>query len=171
MHRKSIKRVDAEDYKVLLPHKRFLIIPAISYTSSLVKSLCPIRSESLSKQVRDLLQEFESQINIADDFQLHVLKVSVDESGAVEQTGNAQPVTRIEIDSQSKECLLHFAESTSQYVTVSDAKSVLVNAILDFEVCAAQEQENDEATIRLDTPLIGFGENVELKVYFVICQA
>ena len=125
----------------------------------------------MSKQVRDLIQEFESQVDIGNDFQLHVLKVNVDESGEVEQTGNAQPVTKIEIDSLGKECLLHFDESTSQYVTVSDAKSVLSSAVLDFEVFAAQDQENDDATIRLQTPLIGFGENVELKVFFAICQA
>ncbi len=125
----------------------------------------------MSKYARDLLQEFESQNDIEDDFQLHVLKVNIDESGDVEQSGNAQPVTKIEIDLEGKECLLHFAESTSEYVTVSDAKSVFVNAVLDFEVCAAQEKEMDEAFIRLDTPLIGFGENIELKAFFAVCQA
>jgi hypothetical protein len=125
----------------------------------------------LSKHTRDLRQEFESQIEIKDDFQLHVLKVKVDESGNVEPLGNAQPVTHIEIDSDNKECLLHFDESTLDYVTVSDAKSLFVGAVLDFEVCAAQETENADAYIRLDTPLIGFGENIELKIFFVICQA
>jgi hypothetical protein len=62
----------------------------------------------LSKYARDLLQEFESQNDIEDDFQLHVLKVNVDESGDVEQSGNAQPVTKIEMDLEAKECLLHF---------------------------------------------------------------
>ena len=125
----------------------------------------------MSKYARDLLQEFESQNDIEDDFQLHVLKVNVDESGDVEQSGNAQPVTKIEMDVEAKECLLHFDESTSAYVTVSDAKSVLVNAVLDFEVCAAQEKEMDDAFIRLDTPLIGFGENIELKAFFAVCPA
>lgn len=124
----------------------------------------------MSKHARDLLQEFESQNDIEDDFQLHVLKVNVDESGEVEQSGNAQPVTKIEIDSENKECLLHFDEKTSEYVTVSDAKSVFVSAVLGFEVCAAQEKEIDDAYIRLDTPLIGFGENVELKAFFAVCQ-
>lgn len=124
----------------------------------------------MSKSVRDLFQEFESQHVIADDFQLHILKVKVDESGEVEQLGNAQPVTKIEIDSDNKECLLHFEESTSDCVTVLDAKSVFVTAVLDYQVCAAQDKENDDAYIRLDTPLIGFGEHVELKVFFAICQ-
>ena len=131
----------------------------------------PIRNETLSKFARDLLQEFEAQIDIEDDFQLHILKVNVDDSGEVEQSGNAQPVTKIEIDFENKECLLHFDESTSEHVSVSDAKSLFVGAVLDFEVCAAQEKEIDDAYIRLDTPLIGFGENVEIKVFFAVCQA
>lgn len=125
----------------------------------------------MSKYARDILQEFESQIDIKDDFQLLVLKVNADESGEVEQSGNAQPVFKIEIDSESKECLLHFDESTSKYVTVSDAKAALISAALDYEVCAAQEKEIDDAYIRLDIPLIGFGENVELKCFFAVCEA
>ena len=108
----------------------------------------------MSKYARDLLQEFESQIDIEDDFQLHVLKVNVDESGEVEQSGNAQPVTKIEIDSESKECLLYYDENTSMYVTVSDAKTTFVSAVLDYEVCAAQEKETDDVHIRLDLSLI-----------------
>ena len=68
----------------------------------------------MSKIARDLLLEFESHNDIEDNFQLHILKVIVDDSGEVEQSGNAQPVTKIEIDSESKECLLHFDESTSE---------------------------------------------------------
>jgi hypothetical protein len=143
----------------------------LSTTFSSEHSAKPIRSEPLSKNARDILQEFESQIDVKDDFQLHVLKVNVDESGEVEQSGNALPVTKIEIDSDSKECLLHFEEGTSKCVTVSDAKTAFVGAVLDYEVCAAQEKETDDAHIRLDTPLIGFGENVEIKCFFAICQA
>jgi hypothetical protein len=124
----------------------------------------------LSKYARDLLHEFQAQDEIEDDFRLHVLKVSVDESGEVEQSGNALPVTKIEIDAENEECLLHFEELTSNYVTVSEAKAVFVSEILDYEVCAAQEKELDDAYVRLDTPLIGFGENVELKCFFAICQ-
>ena len=125
----------------------------------------------MSKYVRDILQEFQSQDEIEDHFFLHVLKVSVDESGEVEQSGNALPVTKIEIDSENEECLLHFEEIASSYVTVSEAKAVFVSEILDYEVCAAQEKELDDAHVRLDTPLIGFGENAEIKCFFAVCQA
>ena len=138
------------------------------------RSFCcsaPIRNSPLSKYARDLLQEFQSQGEIEDHFRLHVLKVNVDERGEVEQSGNALPVTRIEIDSENEECLLHFEELTSSFVTVSEAKAACVGEILSYEVCAAQEKELDDAHVRLDTPLIGFGENIELKCFFAICQA
>ena len=47
----------------------------------------------MSKYVRDLLQEFETQSEVEDHFHLHVLKVTVSESDEVEQVGNALPVT------------------------------------------------------------------------------
>jgi len=125
----------------------------------------------LSKQVKEFLQELASPIDVEDDFQLHVLKVSFDDAGEVEQSGSPQPVTKIEIDEESKECLLHYEQSASQPVTLLDVKNIFKDRLFDFEVCAAQEQETEEAFIRLDTPLIGFGENVELKIFFVICQA
>jgi hypothetical protein len=125
----------------------------------------------LSKYARDLIQEFQAQDEIEDHFRLHVLKVSVDQGGEVEQSGNALPVTKIEIDSENEECLLHFEELSSNYVTVLEAKAVFVNEILDYEVCAAEEKELDDAHVRLDTPIIGFGENVELKCFFAVCQA
>ena len=125
----------------------------------------------MSKSARDLLVEFDLQSEIEDDFHLHVLKVAIDENGEVEQSGNAQPVTKIEIDHENNECLLHFDEDTSSHVTISDAKSSLVDGVLDYEVCAAQEKTFDDSYVRIDTPLVGFGENFELKYFFAVCQA
>jgi len=125
----------------------------------------------LSKSVRELLQEIQSQALLEDEFRLHVLKVVVDENGDVEQAGNALPVTNIEMDVESKECLLHFDETAADAISLLEAKAAFVDEVLDYEVCASQEKETEEAFLRLDTPLIGFGENVELKCFFVICQA
>lgn len=125
----------------------------------------------MSKSVRDVLQEIQSQALLADDFKLHVLKVVVDENGDVEQAGNALAVINIEIDIESKECLFHFDEAATDAVSLLEVKAALVDEVLDYEVCASQGKETDEAFLRLDTPLIGFGENVELKCFFVICQA
>lgn len=130
----------------------------------------------MSKYVRDLLQEFETQSAVEDHFHLHVLKVTVSENDEVEQVGNALPVTKIEIDAEDSECLLHFDELSSERVTIREAKALFstetaVNDVLNYEVCASEEKERDDAFVRLDTPLIGFGENPEINCFFVVCQA
>jgi hypothetical protein len=130
----------------------------------------------MSKHVRDLLFEFEVQSEVDEHFRLHVLKVTLNENGEAEEFGNALPVTKIEIDSENKECLLHFDEQSPEGVTITDAKALLVNGsladeVLGYAVFAAEEKELDDSQVRLDTPLIGFGENAELKCFFVVCQA
>ena len=135
----------------------------------------------MSKYVRDLLQEFETQSAVEDHFHLYVLKVTVSENDEVEQVGNALPVTKIEIDAEDSECLLHFDELSSERVTIREAKALFsaetavnesaVNDVSSYEVCASEEKERDDALVRLDTPLIGFGENPEINCFFVVCQA
>jgi hypothetical protein len=135
----------------------------------------------MSKHVRDLLFEFDVQSEVEEHFRLHVLKVTLNENGEAEEFGNALPVTKIEIDSKSKECLLHFDEHSLDCVTIKEAKALLINeevvndslvdSVLGYEVFAAEEKELDDSHVRLDTPLIGFGENAELKCFFVVCQA
>jgi hypothetical protein len=130
----------------------------------------------MSKQVRDLLFEFEVQSEVEEHFRLHVLKVTLNENGEAEEYGNALPVTKIEIDSEDKECLLHFDEQSTDGVTITEAKAILLNLNLSedvqgYAVFASEEKELDGSHVRLDTPLIGFGENTELKCFFVVCQA
>ena len=130
----------------------------------------------MSKHVRDLLFEFEVQGEVEEHFRLHVLKVTLNENGEAEEYGNALPVTKIEIDSEDKECLLHFDEQSSDFVTITEAKALLLNETLadevqGYAVFASEEKERDDSYVRLDTPLIGFGENAELKCFFVVCQA
>ncbi|MEH6451195.1 MAG: hypothetical protein V7765_21195 [Oleispira sp.] len=107
---------------------------------------------------------------------MHVLKVTLNENGEAEEFGNALPVTKIEIDSEDKECLLHFDEHSTDGVTITEAKAILLDeSLIDdvqgYAVFAAEEKELDGSHVRLDTPLIGFGENAELKCFFVVCQA
>ena len=135
----------------------------------------------MSKHVRDLLLEFEAQSEVEEHFRLHVLKVTLDENGEAEEFGNALPVTKIEVDSENEECLLHFDEQSSDGVTIAEAKALLVidsavddslvNELLGYAVFASEEKELDDSHVRLDTPLIGFGENAELNCFFVVCQA
>ena len=130
----------------------------------------------MSKHVRDLLFEFEVQTEVEEHFRLHVLKVTLNENGEAEEFGNALPVTKIEIDLEDKECLLHFDEQSSDGVTITEAKAIFLNENLSedvqgYAVFASEEKELDDSHVRLDTPLIGFGENAELKCFFVVCQA
>ena len=130
----------------------------------------------MSKHVRDLLFEFEVQSEVEEHFRLHVLKVTLNENGEAEEYGNALPVTKIEIDSEDKECLLHFDEHSTDFVTITEAKAMFVESLIDdevqgYEVFASEEKELEDSHVRLDTPLIGFGENAELKCFFVVCQA
>ena len=130
----------------------------------------------MSKHVRDLLFEFEVQTEAEEHFRLHVLKVTLNENGEAEEFGNALPVTKIEIDLEDKECLLHFDEQSSDGVTITEAKAIFLNENLSedvqgYAVFASEEKELDDSHVRLDTPLIGFGENAELKCFFVVCQA
>lgn len=130
----------------------------------------------MSKHVRDLLFEFEVQSEVEEHFRLHVLKVTLNENGEAEEYGNALPVTKIEIDAEDKECLLHFDEHSTDFVTIIEAKAMFVESLIDdevqgYEVFASEEKELEDSHVRLDTPLIGFGENAELKCFFVVCQA
>ncbi len=135
----------------------------------------------MSKYVRDLLFEFEVQPEVEEYFRLHVLKVTLNENGEAEEFGNALPVTKIQIDSEDKECLLHFDEHSTDCVTISEAKAIFINEKLlnetladdvqGYAVFASEEKELDDSHVRLDTPLIGFGENADLNCFFVVCQA
>lgn len=126
----------------------------------------------MSKHVRDLLFEFEVQTEVEEHFRLHVLKVTLNENGEAEEYGNALPVTKIEIDSEDKECLLHFDEHSADSVSITEAKAILTNdEVQGYEVFASEEKELEGSHVRLDTPLIGFGENSELNCFFVVCQA
>ena len=130
----------------------------------------------MSKHVRDLLFEFEVQSEVEEHFRLHVLKVTLNENDEAVEYGNALPVTKIEIDSEDKECLLHFDEHSTDFVTITEAKAMFVESLIDdevqgYEVFASEEKELEDSHVRLDTPLIGFGENAELKCFFVVCQA
>lgn len=128
------------------------------------------RKLKLSKYVKDLLEEFATQEHIKDDFKLHVLQVTLDDKGEIEQCGNALPVTKLEIDTTSKELLMHFTQESETCVNVAQAKAMCVSGIVGYEVFASRVKETDEALLQLETPLLGFGENIEHKYFFSVCK-
>ena len=124
----------------------------------------------MSKYVKDLLAEFATQEDIKDNFKLHVLQVTLDDQGEIEQCGNALPVTKLEIDATSKELLMHFTQESKSSVSVAQAKAICVSDIVDYEVFASQAKETDAALLQLDTPLLGFCENIEHQYFFSVCE-
>lgn len=124
----------------------------------------------MSKFVEELLIEFNLQEAITDDFSLYILTVQVDDAGEVESFGSAKPVTHIEVDHESKACLLHFANDAPFAAGVDDAREVLEQCEPGYQVFAAQEQELEDKVIRTDSPLVGFGENVDEQCFFAVCE-
>jgi len=107
---------------------------------------------------------------VGDDFRLHILKVAVDADGEVQQQDQALPVTRMEIDAEDQECLLHYSDHSEEGLTLAAIKAQLTAVEQDYELCASEEKVVDGDLLRYDTPLNGFGENTELKVFFAVCQ-
>ncbi|MFT5578425.1 MAG: hypothetical protein ACI9WS_001179 [Paraglaciecola psychrophila] len=124
----------------------------------------------MSKCVSELLLELQMYDQVSDDFRLHILKVVVDADGEVEQQDQAIPVTRLEIDAEDKECLLHYGDHSGQALTLAAITAQLTEAEQDYELCASEEKLVDGNLLRYDTPLIGFGENTEINVFFAVCQ-
>ncbi len=130
----------------------------------------------MSKTVSELAQELAEQSQIENHFNVHVLKVVINESGDVEESGQALPVTHVVFDSEEQECYLYFAEDNAlalddKVLSVADLKAELNNEYQGYLLFAAQEKETEDAVLQLTTPLIGFGENEAQKSFFVICQA
>ena len=130
----------------------------------------------MSKTVSELVQELAEQSQIEGHFNVHVLKVVINESGDVEESAQALPVTGVVFDSEEQECYLYFAEDNAlepeqKVLSVADLSAQLNNEYQDYLLFAAQEKETEDAVLQLTTPLIGFGENEAQQSFFVICQA
>ncbi len=129
----------------------------------------------MSKIVSELVQELAEQPQIEDQFRVHVLKVIISESGEIEESAKAQPVTHIVLDEEEQECYLYFAEEAlvddSAILSVANLKRQLSAEIQDYSLFAGEQKETTQATLELTTPLIGFGENEAENNFFVICQA
>jgi len=114
--------------------------------------------------------ELQLQEQVDDGFRLHILQVAVDSDGEVQQQGQALPVSNIEIDHEDKACLLQFSDDAVEAMTIAAVKKLLIPAVQDYELCASKEQLVDGSLLRYDTPLIGFGENIQINCFFAVCQ-
>ena len=132
----------------------------------------------MSKLVIDLFDEFKSLDIVEDDFELFVMSIEIDESGEVSADATVEAVTHIEVDSEHEECLLHTsseANSDSKAISIGKAleelKAVEPGYLLCSKVKDSVKDTNANSNIGTDNPIIGFGENIELKRFFVVCEA
>jgi hypothetical protein len=128
----------------------------------------------MSKLVSEMLRDI-ADTGAQPSYQLFVLSVTVDSNGDAEGKKWVTPVRRIQFDKESGECLFHIQDDPSvthdpstQPVLLSEFLSGASPARHKYSVCAAQEASKADMDIRIDTPAIGFGENVEQSQYFVV---
>ena len=126
----------------------------------------------MSKSVMEMMHEIESYQVIDNVFNLYVLSLKLDSYGEIISTESTNAVNNVEIDNEHKEVLLHInTKNDKSLVSVSDVKSIINNSIFDYKICIAEETTlEDSSFVRIDTPLIGFGENIEKKQFFAVCQ-
>ena len=124
----------------------------------------------MSKLISDLINEFQTIDEIQDDFELFIMSIKIDESGEYDSSESILPVNRIEIDSENEECLFYFGTHDSDAITVATTADKIKTITPNFLLCSAEEKTVEDKTLRLDNPIIGFGENVEQKRFFLVFQ-
>ena len=124
----------------------------------------------LSKLVHDFINELNSLDEVNIDFELFVMNLNIDNSGEVLSCESVLPVLNINIDLSSNECLFQIKD-TGTPLSVENGIKALASINFDYSLCSSFEENVDNSIIRIDNPIIGFGENIEEKRFFVVCQA
>lgn len=135
----------------------------------------------MSKLIIDLFDEIKSLDIVEDDFELFVMSIEIDESGEVSEDASVEAVTHIEIDSEHEECLLHTSSkpnSDSKAISIGKALEELKAVEPGYLLCSKVKESvdtvkdtNSNSNTGTGNPIIGFGENIELKRFFVVCEA
>lgn len=123
----------------------------------------------MSKLVGHLISEIEDSDVIDDDFKIFVISVEISDSCEITSTESIEPIERIGFDIEHEECLLHISE-TNMAIEICDAFSEISAIDSRFAVVAAIEQSFDDSWVRIDKPIIGFGENIEKKRFLVVFE-
>ena len=128
----------------------------------------------MSKCVADMLADI-ANIAAEGSCELLVLAVTLGAGGEAEETKWVAPVSRVQFDGDSQECLFHVdyecmdePRQSPTGVTLADVLSAASKANRGYDVCVAHEVQLDGSRIRIDTPIIGFGENAGKHQYFVV---
>ena len=121
----------------------------------------------LSKSVNELLSDLDVY-GVSDDYVVGVLYVANDTDREVSNDSRSEAVVKIDADHSSQELLLYFGKGDP--VRVADLRKKCPESVLSYDVVVAEEFVEGGTHIRIDTPLIGVGENHDEKQYFVLCE-
>lgn len=124
----------------------------------------------MSRYVGCIINELEESEIVDNDFGLFAIFLKVDESGEIESTESIVPVGKVGFDIESEECLLHVSLG-GKPIIIADAYAELVSIDSRFSLVSALEQKFDDSWVRIDYPVIGFGENIDEKRFYIACKA
>ncbi len=124
----------------------------------------------MSKYVGCIINELEESEVVDDDFSLFVILLNVDDSGEITSTKSIESIGKIGVDIESEECLFHVTPS-EEAVKISEAYAEIATIDSGFSLVSAIEQEFEDSWVRIDNPVIGFGENTDEKRFFIVCKA
>lgn len=124
----------------------------------------------MSRYVGCIINELEESEIVDNDFGLFAIFLKVDESGEIESTESIVPVGKVGFDIESEECLLHVSPG-GKPIIIADAYGELVSIDSRFSLVSALEQKFDDSWVRIDYPVIGFGENIDEKRFYIACKA
>ena len=124
----------------------------------------------MSKYVSCIINELEESEVIDDDFDLFVLLVKIDDSGEISGTESIEPISKIGVDIEHEECLFQVSPG-KEALKVSEAYAEIETIDSGFSLVSALSQTFNDSSVRIDNPVIGFGENIDDKRFFIVCMA
>lgn len=124
----------------------------------------------MSKYIGCIINELEESEVVGDDFGLFVILLNIDDSGEIIATDSIEPIGKIGVDIENKECLFYIMPGEDA-LKISEAYAELATIDSTFSLVSATEQEFDDSWLRIDNPVIGFGENIDEKRFFIACKA
>lgn len=124
----------------------------------------------MNKYVGCIINELDESELIGNDFELFVILLEIDDSGEIISTESIEPIGKIGFDIESEECLF-YVQPGEDAIKISEAYAEIETIDSRFSLASALEQEIDDTWVRIDNPVIGFGENIDEKRFFIVCRA
>ncbi len=119
-------------------------------------------------KVDDLLTGIKEN-GIPSRYPIFVLSAELNSDSEIISQKPAVSVERIEVNHSSRELLLNKKEG-GKPVLIEALRVVGNEEVLKYDVCAAEEYADAETTIRIDSPLVGTGENHAEGRFLALCE-